>query len=109
MQEAAHTNQRAWLTGREERQFKDVAEEDDTQDSQDWLDLKNPKRQAATQGEGEASKSTGKTGDQPEQAEGGATVPPKENTPAPLLTDPEPGTSKDPTDPPAVNPTQAPT
>ena len=43
---------------------------------------------------GETSKSEGKTGDQPQQAEGGAKAPPKENPPA----DPKQGTSKDPTD-----------
>ena len=90
----------------EEQQFEDAGEEE-SQDSQDWPDMDDPDCQAATEGEGETSKSVGKTGDQPSQAEGGATVPPKENPPAP--TDPQPGTSKDPTDKPAVDPTQDPT
>ena len=88
---------------------KQVKEEggDESQDSQDWPDMDDPKHQAATEGEGETSKSVGEIGDQPSQAEGGATAPPKENHPAP--TDPQAGTSKDPTDKPEADPTQDPT
>ena len=87
-------------------QYEDAPGED-TEDSQDWLDLDKE----ATQGEGEAStsKSEGKTGDQPKQAEGGAEAPPKETPPAPQPTNLKPGTSKDPTDAPAEVPTQDPT
>ena len=62
----------------------------------------------ATEGKGEAStsKSEGKTGDQPKQAEGGADAPPKETPPALEPTNPKPGTSKDPTDAPTEVPTQ---
>ena len=63
---------------------------------QDWPDI-----------ECDASKSTGKAGDQPQQTEGGAKAPPKEIPPPP--TDPQPGTSKDPTAAPAAVPTQDPT
>ena len=57
----------------------------------------------ATQ-EGETSKATGEV----EQAEGEAMAPPEENPPAPIPTDPKPGTRQDPTDTPAVDPTQVP-
>ena len=80
-------------TATEEQQFKDAGG-GESQDSQDWPDYDNPKCKATTQEEGEPSKSVGKTGDQPSQAEGGATAPPKENPPAP--TDPQPGTSRGP-------------
>ena len=89
----------ARFTSGKEEQFKDVAEGDESQDSQKWPDLENPKCKATTQGEGEASRSTGKTGDQPSQAEGGAPAPPKENPPAPAPTYLKPGTSKDPLSP----------
>ena len=99
----------ARFTGIEEEQFKDATGGDKSQDSQTWLDIDNPKCEAATQGEGETSKSAGKTGTQPSQAEGEAPAPPKENPPAPTPSDPKPGTSKDPTDTPAIDPTQDPT
>ena len=56
-----------------EQQFADGPGEEETEDSQEWPDY----------GEEEtgASKSTGKTGDQPQQAEGGPEVPPEENPP----------------------------
>ena len=98
----------ARFTGAEEQQFEDTGG-DESQVSQDWLDLDDPKCQAATEGEGETSKSEGKTGDQPTEAKGGAPAPPKENPPAPTPSNPKPGTSKDPTDPLAVDPTQDPT
>ena len=81
-----------------ERQFADALGEE-TEDSQEW----------PRYGEEEAgtSKSTGKAGDQPQQAEGGAEAPPEENPPPPP--DPQPGMSKDPTDTPATVPTQNPT
>ena len=60
----------------EEQQFADAVGED-TEHSQTWPDADNTK--AAKQGEGETSKSRGKTGDQPTQAEEGAEAPPKEN------------------------------
>ena len=98
----------ARFTGTEEEQFEDTGG-DESQESQDWPDLDDPKRQAATQGEGETSKSEGKTGDQPSQAEGGAQAPPKENHLAPKPSEMRPGPSKDPRDPPAIDPTQDPT
>ena len=54
----------------DEPQFEDAPGEE-TEESQDWPDY----------GEEEtgASKSTGKAGDQPQQAEGGPEVPPKES------------------------------
>ena len=88
-----------------EQQFQDAPGEE-TEDSQDW-----PKYgEEATQEEGEAStsKSKSKTGDQPKQAEGGADATPKETPPAPVPTDPTPGTSKDPTEAPTKAPTQDP-
>ena len=87
-------------------QYEDAPGED-KEDSQDWPDLDKE----ATQGEGEAgtSKSKGKTGDQPKQAEGGAEAPPEEKPTAPQPTDPKPGTNKDPTDGPAKVPSQDPT
>ena len=81
----------ARFTGAEEaeQQFTDAPGEE-TEDSQDWPEY----------GEEEtgASKSTGKPGDQPQQTEGGAKVPPEENPPPPP--DPQPSTSKDPTNTP---------
>ena len=68
----------ARFTTTEEEQFKDAGG-DESQDSQDWLDIENPKQQAAMEGEGEASKSVGKTGDQPSGSKGGAPAPPEEN------------------------------
>ena len=98
----------ARFTGAEgdEPQFADAPEED-TEDSQEWPEY----------GEEEtgASKSTGKAGDQPQQAEGGPEVPPKENPPPPVnptpgtSKDPTPGTSKDPTNSPPAVPAQDPT
>ena len=48
----------------------------DTEDSQDWPDVEE-----TTQGVPGSSKSKGETGDQPQQAEGGAQAPPKEIPP----------------------------
>ena len=81
-----------------EQQFTDAPGEE-TEDRQDWPEY----------GEEEtgASKSTGKPGDQPQQTEGGAKAPPEENPPPPP--DPQPSTSKDPTDTPATVPAQDPT
>ena len=98
----------ARFTSAEEEQFEDAGGYE-SQDSQDWPDIENPKQQAATEGEGETSKSVGKTGDQPTGSKGGAPAPPEENPPAPTPSDPKPGTSKDPTDPQVVDPTQDPT
>ena len=78
-----------------EQQFANAPGED-TEDSQEWPDV----------GEG-TSKSTGKAGDQPQQAEGGAEAPPEENPPPPA--DPQPGMSKDPTNTLATVLTQDPT
>ena len=98
----------ARFTGAEEDepQFADTPGEE-TEDSQEWPEY----------GEEEtgASKSTGKAGDQPQQAEGGPEVPPEENPPPPVnptpgtSKDPTPGTSKDPTNAPPAVPTQDPT
>ena len=88
----------ARFTGAEkeaERQFADTPGEE-TEDSQEW-----PRYSEEETG---TSKSTGKAGDQPQQAEGGAEAPPKENTPPPP--DPQLGMSKDPTNTPATDPTQ---
>ena len=71
---------------------------EETEDSQDWPDFEG--------GKSGTSKSKGKTGDKPKQAEGGAEAPPKDAPPPP---DPKPSTSKDPTDAPAVVPAQDPT
>ena len=98
----------ARLAGAEEDepQFADAPGEE-TEDSQEW-----PKYSEEETG---ASKSTGKAGDQPYQAEGGPEVPPEENSPPPVnptpgtSKDPTPGTSKDPTDSPPAVPTQDPT
>ena len=74
-----------------EWQFANAPGEEETEDSQEWPEYE----------ETGASKSTGKTGDQPQQVEGGPEVPPKENPPP---VDPTPGTSKDSTDaPPAIS------
>ena len=83
------------------------AQGEDTEDSQNWPDWEKE----AKQGEGIAgtSKSKGKTGDQPQQAEGGAEAPLEEIPPAPQPTDLKPGTSKDPTNAPTEVPTQDPT
>ena len=83
--------------GEAEQQFVDTLGEK-TEDSQDWPDVE--------EGKADTSKCEGKTGDQPQQAEGGAEVPPEDAPPPP---DPQPGTSKDPTNAPAVVPTQDPT
>ena len=58
------------------------------------------------EGEPSTSKSKGKTGDQPAQATEGAEVPPEESLPVPNPTNPQPGTSKDPTEAPTKYPTQ---
>ena len=79
-------------TEAEAKQFEDAGG-DESQDSQGWPDFDNPK--AAKQGKGESSKSKGKTGDQPMQAEEGVEEPPEENPPAAVPSDPWPGTSKD--------------
>ena len=97
----------ARFTSAKEEQFEDAGD-DESQDSQDWPDVENPKQQAATEGEGETSKSEGKTGDQPTETKGGGPAPPEENPPAPTPSDQKPGTSKDPTDPQVVDPTQDP-
>ena len=81
-----------------EWQFADAPGEE-TEDSQEWPEY--------DEGKMGTSKSTGKAGDQPQQTEGGADAPPEENPPPPP--DPQPGTSKDPTDTPAAVPTQDPT
>ena len=88
-----------------EQQFQDAPGED-TEDSQNWLDVKD----GATQGKGETStsKSEGKTGNAPKHAKGGADAPPEETPPAPEPTNPKPGTSKDPTNAPTEAPTQDP-
>ena len=90
-----------------EQQFQDAPGEE-TEDNQDWLDYGE---EGATQEEGKAStsKSEGKTGDLPKQARGGADAPPKKTLPAPEPTNPQQGTSKDPTEAPAEVPTQHPT
>ena len=83
------------LTGSAEgeaEQFQDAGG-DKSQDSQEWPDCDNPK--AAKQGRGESSKTKGKTGDQPTQAEDGAEALPKENPPAAVPSDPWTGTSQD--------------
>ena len=88
----------ARFTGAEkeaEQQFADAPGKD-TEDSQEWPDVE----------EG-TSKSTGKAGDQPQQAEGGAEAPPEELPTPP--SGPQPSTSKNPTDTPAAVPAQDPT
>ena len=87
----------------EEQQFEDVGGE--SQDSINWPD---PFKKATNEGEGEISKSEGKTGGPPQQAEG-AEAPPKENPPAPNPSDPQPGTTKDPSNAPAEVPAEDPT
>ena len=89
-------------TEAEEQQFEDAGGE--SLDSTNWPD---PFKKATKEGEGETSKSEGKTSDPPQQAKGGA--PPKENPPAPNPPDPQPGISKDPTDVPTEDPTEDPT
>ena len=76
-----------------EEQFADVPEED----SQEMSD---PDKLFS-------SKQTGKASDQPQQAEGEADAPPKETLQQPVSppTDPQLGSSKDPTDPPPTDPT----
>ena len=91
----------ARFTGTQREKSEDTTAGDESQDSQDWPDLHNPERAAATQ-EGETGKTTGEV----EQAEEEATAPPEENPPASPRTDTKPGTSEDPTDTPAVDPTQ---
>ena len=86
-----------------EQQFQDAPGEE-TEDSQDWL--KYGEEAAQEEGEASTSKSKGKTGDNPKQAEGEAEAPPEENPPVPEPTDPKPGTSMDPTDAPTKAPTQ---
>ena len=76
----------------------------DTEDSQDW-----PGVEKATQRVAGSSKSKGETGDQSQQAEGGAQAPPKEIPPAPEPSNPKPSTSKDPTQDPTDAPTKDPT
>ena len=92
----------AKFTGAQREKPEDPTAGDE--DSQDWPDLDKPTGAAATQ-EGETSKTTVEV----EHTEGEAPAPPEENLPAPIPTDPKPGTSQDPTDTPAVDPTQGPT
>ena len=87
----------AGAEGEAEQQFTDAPGEE-TEDSQDWPDIE--------EGKAGTTKSEGKTGDQPQQAEGGAEVPSEDALPPP---DPQPGTSKDPTDASALVPIQDPT
>ena len=77
----------------------------DTKDSQDWSDV----LEETTQGVAGSSKSKGETGDQPQQAEGGAQAPPKEIPPVPEPSNLKPGTSKDPTNAPTEVTPQDPT
>ena len=98
-----------------EEQFKDAPGEDTEEEFPLVLeDAKQPK-----EGKPGTSKSKGKQlGDQPAQATEGAEAPPEETTPDPNPTrphtdpapvDPQPGTSKAPTQAPIRDPTQAPT
>ena len=100
MEAAAHTDQEAW------RQLDFPVQRKKLSGSSPTPQGKRKLRTAKNEEGTGASKSAGKAGDQPQQAEGGPEVPPKENPP-PI--DPQPGTSKDPTDPPATGPTQDPT
>ena len=87
----------ARFTGAEkeaEWQFADAPGEE-TEYSQDWPEYE--------EGKMGTSKSTGKASGQPQQVEGGAEAPPKENPPPPPQ-DPQPGMSKDPTDTAAADP-----
>ena len=81
-----------------EQQFANAPGKE-TEDSQEWPEYR--------EGKTSTSKSTGKAGDQPQQAEGGAEAPPEEDPPPP--SDPTPSTSKDPTNTPAAVSTQDPT
>ena len=63
----------------------------DTEDSQDWPDMEE-----TTQGVTGSSKPKGETGDQHQQAKGGAQAPPKEIPPVPETSNLKPGASKDP-------------
>ena len=103
MQAAVHGDQPE-AEQSEAEQFEDLEEADEIT----WPDFDNP-REAA--GQGEASKSTGKTGEgsqdvgKPTRAEGGAPVPPD------VVQDPtqlKPSTSKGDTKAPAQAPTQDP-
>ena len=94
----------ATFTSTQREKPEDTTAGDKSQDSQDWPDFNKPEGAAATQ-EGETSKATGEV----EQAEGEAMALPEENLPAPIPTDPKPGTGQDPTDTPAIDPTQVPT
>ena len=97
----------AGAEGEAEQQFTDAPGEE-TEDSQDWPDWKEgaSKSRGKTGDQPGTSKSEGKTGDQPKQAEGGAEAPLEDNPPPP---DPQPITSKDPTYAPVEVPTQDPT
>ena len=80
---------------------------EDTEDSQDWPNYGD--EEETTQGVASTSKSKSETGDQPQQAEGGAHAAPEETPPAPEPSNLKPGTSKDPTNAPTEVPTQDPT
>ena len=90
-----------------EQQQQEVAGSD-TEDSQEWPEVP----EEAMQGVTGSSKSKGETGDQPQQAEGGAQAPTEEIPPAPEPSNPKPGTSKDPTNAPTEvipqDPTESP-
>ena len=105
MEAAAHTDQEAW------RQLDSPVQRKKLSSSSP---MPQGKRKLRTAKNGQntvkrktgTSKSTGKAGDQPQQAEGGPEAPPEGNPPP---VDPQPGMSKDPTDPPATVSTQDPT
>ena len=88
-------------------QFMDASGEE-TEDSQDFPkvleDAEPPK-----EGKPSTSKSEGKTGEQSAQTTEGAQAPPEEIPPVPDTTNPQPSTSKDPTEAPAEVPTKDPT
>ena len=93
--------------GDPEGQFQDAPGEE-TEDNQDFPkvleDAEPPK-----EGEPGISKSKGKTGDPSTQATEGAEAPPEETPLDPNPTNPQPSTSKDPTEAPAKFPPEDPT
>ena len=90
-----------------EEQFR-YAPGEDTEDSQDFLKVLGDGEQPK-EGEPGTSKSKGKMGEPAVQATEGTEAPPEETPPAPNPIDPQPGTSRDPTQAPVEVPTKDPT
>ena len=91
--------------------FEEQPRDAPSEDTEEGIDLLKVLEDAEPPKEGKlsTSKSEGRTGEQQVQATEGAQAPPEEIPPGPDPTNPQPSTSKDPTEAPAEVPTRDPT